>query len=318
MNKLITMMAVPLALALPVAAFAQDEDYPSRTIEIITPFGPGGSTDTAARLFAAHLSEHLPNPVDVVVVNRPGGSTTIGMNATRTAEPDGYTVALTSNSPVTIQPHFPDAGYDLDSFEPVIKLVDIPQILFVQDDAQWESFEDWLAWVRENPGEFTYATPGNGSISDLAMAVLNEAADIETRAIPYDSGGRAMAAMLGGNVDAVTTFQGNADPEQTRPLVNFSSERSTLLKETPTLQDAGIDAYKNAYSGIVAPKGVPEDRIQILHDAFKAALEDPEVVEALRAQSFEISYEGPEEYGQTMQEDFDRNGELLRRAGLIE
>lgn len=318
MNKLFSTIAVSIAVALPISAVAQDGEYPSRTIEIITPFGPGGSTDTAARLFASHVSEYLPNDVNVVVVNRPGGSTTIGMNATRTAEPDGYTVALTSNSPVTIQPHFPDAGYSLDSFTPIIKLVDIPQVLLVQKDAQWGSFDEWLSYVQDNPGEFTYSTPGNGSISDLAMAVLNEAAGVETRAIPYDSGGRAMTAMLGGNVGGVATFQGNADLEQTRPLINFSSERSSKHPDVPTLRDAGIDAFKNAFSGIVGPAGIPEDRVQILHDAFQQTLENPEVVEALKMQSFEIAYEGPEAYAETLREDFEQNGELLRRAGLIE
>ncbi|PQO22222.1 hypothetical protein C2I36_14230 [Rhodobacteraceae bacterium WD3A24] len=317
MKNIMYALTMPLAFALPGAVAAQD-DYPSRNIEIITPFGPGGSTDTAARLFASVLGDYLPNEVDVVVVNRPGGSTTVGMTATMNAEADGYTVALTSNSPVTIQPHFDTAEYSYDSFEPVIKLVDIPQVLLVQNDAPWADFEEWLDYVRENPGIFTYATPGNGSISDLAMAVLNEAADIETRAIPYNSGGRAMAAMLGGNVGGVATFQGNADPSLARPLVNFSETRSSRHPDVPVLSDVGINAHKNAFSGIVAPLGVPEERLEVLHDAFRQALEDPEVREALNNQAFEISYAGPEEYGELLRADFEQNGDLLRRANLID
>jgi len=127
-----------------------------------------------------------------------------------------------------------------------------------------------------------------------------------------------MAAMLGGNVGGVATFQGNADPSLARPLVNFSSTRSSKHPDVPILRDVGIDAHKNAFSGIVAPKGVAPERIQILHDAFKQALEDPEIQEALRKQSFEISYEGPEEYAETLKEDFEQNGRLLRRANLID
>lgn len=317
MKNIMYALTMPLAFALPGAVAAQD-DYPSRNIEIITPFGPGGSTDTAARLFASVLGDYLPNEVDVVVVNRPGGSTTVGMTATMNAEADGYTVALTSNSPVTIQPHFDTAEYSYDSFEPVIKLVDIPQVLLVQNDAPWADFEEWLDYVRENPGIFTYATPGNGSISDLAMAVLNKAADIETRAIPYNSGGRAMAAMLGGNVGGVATFQGNADLSLARPLVNFSETRSSRHPDVPVLSDVGINAHKNAFSGIVAPLGVPEERLEVLHDAFRQALEDPEVREALNNQAFEISYAGPEEYGELLRADFEQNGDLLRRANLID
>lgn len=310
-------IATFVALVAPAIGHAQD-DYPSRTIEIITPFAPGGSTDRSARLFASVLGKYLPNAVDVIVVNVPGGATTIGMMAAKNADPDGYTVALTSNSPVTIQPHFDTADYSYDSFETIIRLVDIPQVLLVQKGAPWETAEEWLEYVTENPGIFTYSTPGNGSISDLAMAVLNEGAEIETRAIPYDSGGRAMAAMLGGNVGGVATFQGNADPDLTRPLINFSQNRSSRHPDVPTLANVGVDSYKDAFIGIVAPLGVPEDRLDILHDAFKQALEDPEVRSILEGQAFELSYEGRADFAESLRVDFEQNGRLLRRANLID
>ncbi|WP_163851910.1 Bug family tripartite tricarboxylate transporter substrate binding protein [Pseudooceanicola aestuarii] len=318
MKRTFLALAGTALLGLSAANVALAADYPSRTIEMIVPFGPGGSTDTSARLFASVLGNYLPNSPDVVVVNKPGGATTIGMSAVQNADPDGYTIGLTSNSPVTIQPHFPTADYSYDSFEPVIKLVNIPQVLLVRKDAQWEDFDQWLAWVKDNPNEFVYSTPGNGSISDLSMAVLNESAGVQTRAIPYESGGKAMAAMLGGNVNAVATFQGNADESQTKVLVNFSSERSQKHPDVPTLRDAGVDAHKNAYIGIVAPKGTDAAIVQTLHDAFRKALEDPKVVEALGKQAFDISYGSSEDYARTIKDDFDQNGELLRRAGLIE
>lgn len=318
MKQNIFAIACATMLAMPLFGTAEAADYPSRTVEIIVPFGPGGSTDTSARLFASVLGKYLPNHADVVVVNKPGGATTIGMSAVKNADPDGYTIGLTSNSPITIQPHFEAADYSYDSFEPVIKLVNIPQVLLVRNDAQWQDFDQWLSWVREHPGEFIYATPGNGSISDLAMAVLNESGNIETRAIPYDSGGKAMAAMLGGNVNGVATFQGNADESQTRVLVNFSDERSQKHPDVPTLKDAGIDAYKNAYIGIVTPKGTDPEIMQALHDAFKKALDDPKVVDALQKQGFDISYQNSEDFAETIKTDFEQNGELLQRAGLIE
>jgi tripartite-type tricarboxylate transporter receptor subunit TctC len=316
MNKLLRLISVPVALGIS-ALGATAQEYPNRTIELITPFAPGGSTDTSARLFASVLSKYLPNSPNVVVVNRPGGSTTVGMTAIQNAEPDGYTIGLTSNSPVTIQPHFGGASYSYDSFTPIVRLVDIPQVLLVQKDAPWANFDEWLAHVRKNPGDFTYSTPGNGSISDLAMAVLNEAADLETRAIPYDSGGKAMSAMLGGNVGGVATFQGNADPSLARPLVNFSSKRSSKNPDVPTLRDAGIEAHKDAYIGIVGPKGLDPATVKTLEDAFKQALEDPAVKESLANQSFEVTYEGPEEFATTLKQDFEENERLLRRAGLI-
>ncbi len=317
MKRRIFTIAAAAALTVPLGAAAQS-GYPTRAIEIITPFAPGGSTDTTARLFASVLGKYLPNEVSVVVVNRPGGATTVGMNAIKNSAPDGYTIGLTSNSPITIQPHFDGAGYSYDDFEPIIRLVDIPQVLLVKADAPWADFDEWLDYVRANPGIFTYSTPGNGSISDLAMAVLNEGAGIETRAIPYESGGRAMAAMLGGSVGGVATFQGNADPALARPLVNFSSQRSSRHPDVPIMRDKGIDAFKDAFIGMVAPKGTAPEIIEILHDAFRQALEDPAIREPLLNQSFEITYEDSETFGRSIAEDFELNGHLLRRANLID
>tara|TARA_R110000751_G_scaffold21133_2_gene61088 strand:- start:7467 stop:8426 length:960 start_codon:yes stop_codon:yes gene_type:complete len=317
-NYIYTVIPV-IALSISGVSHAEvPSDYPSRNIEIIVPFGPGGSTDTSARLFANSLSQHLPNNPNVIVVNKPGGATTIGINALVNAEPDGYTLALTSNSPITIQPHFETTEYSYDSFTPIIKLVNIPQVLLVRKEAPWDTFEEWLSYVVDNPNVLTYSTPGNGSISDLAMAVLNEAADVSTRAIPYDSGGKAMAAMLGGNVDAVATFQGNADSSQTKALVNFSSERSSKHGDIPTLRDAGVQAEKNAYIGIIAPKGMDPEIASLLHDAFRQTLEDSSIREALLNQSFDISYASSEDYANIIQEDYNVNGSLLRNAGLIE
>lgn len=317
MRKMLALVVPAIALSLASPLAAQDT-YPTRTIEMIVPFGPGGSTDTSARLFASVLGKYLPNNPDVVVVNKPGGATTIGMSAVKNSDSDGYTIGLTSNSPITIQPHFKTADYSWDSFEPVIKLVNIPQVLLVKADAPWNTIEEWLDYVRRNPGAFTYATPGNGSISDLSMAVLNEMANIETRAIPYNSGGKAMAAMLGGNVGGVATFQGNADKTLTKVLVNFSSERSAKHPDVPTLKDAGIDANKNAYIGIVTPKGVDPEIIKTLHDAFKKSLEDPAVVSSLAKQAFDISYANSEDFRKIIKADYDVNGDLLRRANLVE
>jgi tripartite-type tricarboxylate transporter receptor subunit TctC len=313
-----TSVAAMLAVtALAPAVMAQD-NYPSRDIEIVTPFGPGGSTDTAARLFAAKLGQHLPNNPDVVVVNKPGGATTIGMTYVAQAEPDGYTISLTSNSPLTIQPIMGRAQYTIDSFTPIIQLVGIPQMLMVQADAPWKTYDEWSAWVEANPGKFTYATPGNGTIGDIAMAVLGEETGLQMRPIPYESGGKAQTAMLGGNVDGVVTFQGNVDPAQVNMLLNFSPTRSDQFPDIPTMEEMGYTSRGNAYIGIVGPAGMDPAHVRILHDAFKAVLEDPEIRERLFDQFYQIAYEDGATYGNRLREDSDGNEAVLRRGGMIQ
>ncbi|QQK77793.1 tripartite tricarboxylate transporter substrate binding protein [Salicibibacter cibarius] len=295
-----------------------EDDYPSDTIEIITPFAPGGSTDTAARIFESHLSENLPNNQNVIVDNRPGGQTTVGMTAIQNAEPDGYTIGFASNSPITTQPHLSDTEYDYDSFEPIIQLVDIPQVLMANHDSELEDFDDLLEFMEENPGDFTYSTPGNGSISDIAMLSFLSEAELEAEAIPYESGGDAVTAALGGEVDAVSTFQGNVDADQVNTLVQFSEETSEMNEGVPTLEEGGIDTSTEAYIGIVAPEGVPQEIVDTLHDAFEQTLEDPEVQEQLLDLHYDISYGTGEEFGQNLEEDYFEHEELLREAGQIE
>src|SRR5699024_1388354 len=175
----------------------ENKDYPEKSIEMIVPFEAGGSTDTTARVLAEVASDYLPNNQDIAVVNKPGGSGAVGFNELYKADSDGYTIGFAPSGPLVSAPLISDTDYTHDSFQPVIQVSSQPQILVVGADAPWDNFDEWLSYVEENPGDFTYSHPGIGLNAHLAMEAVNDEIGIETEDIPYDGAAPARTALLG-------------------------------------------------------------------------------------------------------------------------
>src|SRR5690625_3069465 len=143
-------------------------DYPTQEIEWIIPFPPGGTTDTSARILAKEMSKHLPNEPEIVVVNKEGGNSTIGLTEVYNADPDGYTIGTTTAAPLLIEPLEGNTSYSYDDFQPVAQLIHLPQFFLVSADSPWTNFEEWLEYVKQNPGELKYALAGVGNPPHLA------------------------------------------------------------------------------------------------------------------------------------------------------
>lgn len=297
-------------------------DFPKKPIQLIVSFTAGGGPDTVARILAEGVKKHLPNGQSVVVVNKPGGAATIGLTEVFTAKPDGYTIGITPTAPISIQPHFGKTPYSHDSFQPIMRVISEPSVLYVKSDAPWKTYEDWVEYVKQNPGEFTYSTSGVGSNPHITMESINSALGIQTTAVPYDGGAQMMTALLGDHVQGTLVLPTTAKPHiesgAIRPLFNAGKTKIEEYTDTPMLKDdKGVDVASDITTGLVAPKGIPQDVLTILHDAFKKALEDPEVVEQIRKTGVEPSYGGPEEYQQDITESYNFNGEILKNIGLV-
>lgn len=294
-----------------------DADFPSKPIEVIVGFGPGGASDTIARTVANAASKYLPNDQSFVIKNVPGGAAIIGTSEVYNAEPDGYKIGFSPSGPLSVLPHLGDATYSHDSFETVIKLVSIPQMLHVQKDAPWNNFEEWAEYVRNNPGKFTFSTPGIGGEQHLAMEALNDALGVETVNVPYNSGGESSVALLGGEVDGSVVFPGTIGSDDVKILFSFSGSKEGY-DNVPTLLEEGVDVASNVYGGIIAPKGISDDRTRVIHDAFKKALEDEEVIGKLEELGYPITYGDAVSFQEEITNDANRAGELLKKLGLIE
>ena len=288
-------------------------DYPTREIEWVLPFNPGGTSDSSARAIASVVTKYLPNNPNVVIVHMPGANATLGVEAVYNAKPDGYTIGTTISGAMALHPQLGTTNYDPKELKPIIKYLTIPRFVMVRADSPWKTFDDWLDYVKNHPGKFKLADAGGGEdFASLAIRKLMDDAGIELNLIPYNGGGPATAALLGNHVDGLLSNPSNVDPEDVRILFTLAKDRSKIYTEVPTLNELGYDIYTNDFYGLLAPPDTPDQIIQILHDAFKQALEDPEAIDQLEKLGLEIDYESSEEFKNLLEEEYERAKILLK------
>ncbi|MCK0150869.1 tripartite tricarboxylate transporter substrate binding protein [Marivita sp. S6314] len=313
-----TLAATFAALSLTVGA-AVAQDFPTKPIELVVPYGAGGLTDAFARGVAQAAEEELGQKI--VVVNRPGGGATIGLTSVFAAEPDGYTVAFTTSSPLVIQPLYGKTAYKTTDFQPILRLYDIPVAINVQRDSELQGYEDWLEWVKANPGEFTYGTSGGtGSGGHIATEQLGKVLDVDIRHIPFEGSAALAAAVMGGQIKGSNQLPNIHRDGEIRPLFFMSPSRPTdaVYDSVPTVAELGIDAEVVFFSGIIAHKDVPADRISILNDAFRAAMDAPNVQELFERDQIMPDPAGPEAFAEIIAAASKSNETTMREIGLIE
>lgn len=255
-----------------------------RTGDFVVPYNPGGSTDPVGREYVAALESLLGQ--SWAVENVAGGGASIGTAQILAGEADGSSLGLSSNSAMMFQPLVnPDVPYGgLEDMNVVVKLVDLPAILAVRDDAPWESIEEFLDEARDNPGTLTVATSGNLTQPDQNILVLNDLADIELRNVPFSGGGgEALTAVLAGQADATMGYgpsmQGQIDAGEIRPLATVSPESYHLLPDLPTFTSLGYDVTTPAWYGIIAPVDMDGDLLECIRDLSMDAISTPEFEE---------------------------------------
>src|SRR5699024_4655122 len=216
-------------------------DYPEKTIKLIVPYPPGGGTDTVARAIEDSVNDYIPNDQQVVVENVEGGTGTVGNTQVYNAEDDGYTIGLVTIETLSVQPHLGNTEYTYDSFQPIARLTSEPQIFAVRDDAPWDTFEEWEEYVEDNPGEFTYATPGPGSAGHIAMEAIASDENLEVQDLPQEGGGPAKTSVIGEETDGLiltyTELKSEIDEEELKILANVGETKTEPLEDVPTLEE---------------------------------------------------------------------------------
>lgn len=301
----------------PQSAQQPSASFPAKDITLIVPYAPGGSTDNFARVIAAEVSNNLPNNVQIIVENREGGSSAVGLTHLYNAEPDGYTVAIVLETGVAILPHTTELQYEWDKFTFLLSLAAVPNIMYVKADAPWANMEEWVEDVKNNPGTFKYAIAGVGTVAHLIMEEIGYKLGLEMVAVPYDSGGRNMQALYSGEVDGAIGAPPHLDPAVNRILFDTAPERDKLL-DAPVLSEVlGPGIGHKSWMGLIAPPGLPDDIAQILHDAFRKTLEDPAMIEKLNQMGTPPLYAGPEQFKEMIQERNEINPEILKNIGML-
>lgn len=290
---------------------AGGEDYPSEDIRLIVQAQAGGTSDLVARTAAGIAEEELGT--SIVVENRPGASGSIAMQYVAAQPPDGYTLAFL---PVEVS-MLEYLGYPVrpDNFAMVSQTNSVPATLTVRADSPYETFEDFIAAAEERPGELTVGNSGPGSIWDAARGAIQQETGFETSGVPFDGGAPAVAALVGGDIDAVSVAVGevlpNVESGELRVLAVLDEERSPQLSDVPTARELGYDLQILAWGGIGAPADTPEEVVNTLAGAFETVVASEEFRQTLESSGNQPVYKGPEEFTEYARSQSDQFSEII-------
>jgi tripartite-type tricarboxylate transporter receptor subunit TctC len=265
MRRMLAAAVVGLALTGPVAA----QSYPSKPIHLLIPYAPGGIADIAARIVGAKLTEAWGQ--QVVVENRPGGNGFIAMTAGAKAAPDGYTLVMATVGDVSVNPSlFNDMPYKWEDFAPIATISDAPMVLATNAGTPYKSVADVLAAAKAQPGRISYATPGNGSVNQIAMEWLALNTATQYQHIPYKGGAPAAAALAAGDIPIGVLASSSVAPQvkagRLRVIAVTGAQPSKFNPEWPTLQSQGVkDVDLSNWTLLIAPKGTPKEIVDKLN-----------------------------------------------------
>ncbi|ODT31042.1 MAG: LacI family transcriptional regulator [Hydrogenophaga sp. SCN 70-13] len=313
MKKLLCALGATMTLTTAMA-------WPDKTVTIVVPFPPGGSTDMIARTLQPKLQEKFGGTF--VIDNKPGATGTIGATLVTRAAPDGHTLFVSSLGPYVIAPHLTKVTYDATKdFDYITVAVQAPNVLVVPAASPHKSMADVIAYQKANPGKMTFASSGNGSSDHLTAELYWQQTGTSGVHVPYKGGGPVMTDLLGNQVDSSFMNINTAMPQiragKLRALSITSAQRSSLLPDVPTLDELGIkDANVYSWQAVAAPKGIPADLKAKLQAAIKDALNDPAIKPKLLEVGFEIVANTPEEFTKFQAAEFARWKKLIESRNI--
>lgn len=312
-------------VALLAGAAAAAETYPTRPVQVIVPFPPGGVADLVGRPLAAALEKELKQPV--VIVNKTGAGGAVGMQAQAVAKPDGYTLMVALSS-ISVMPEVDvlfgrPQVYKLSDFAPIALLSADPTVLVVSSKAPWKTVADFVADAKKRPGEIKYASSGVYGTMHVAMEMFAHEAGIKLRHIPTGGGGPALTALLGGHVEAISGGPNVSIPHikagTLKVLAGWGDQRIPALPDVPTLKEAG---YKNVefyiWSGFFAPAATPEPIIKVLREATAKAVQTSDFKSAMEKMATPIAYLDAPEFKKFWDKDADRLVKAVRNIGKVQ
>ena len=300
------------------------DSYPSRPIQIIVPFPPGGVADLVARPLASSLEKTLKQPV--VVVNKTGAGGAVGMQSAAIAKPDGYTLMVALSS-ISVMPEV-DAlfgrprTYKLEDFAPIALLTSDPTIFVIKKEAPWKSIAEFVADAKKRPNEIKYSSSGVYGTMHVAMELFTQAAGIQLRHIPTGGGGPALTALLGGHVDCLSGGPNVSIPHiragTLRVLACWGDKRLAALPDVPTLKELGYDVEFYIWSGFFAPRATSPAAMKVLREATRHAANSAEFKSAMEKMETPIYYLDADDFQKFWDRDAKRLIEGVRKIGKIQ
>jgi tripartite-type tricarboxylate transporter receptor subunit TctC len=312
--------------ALVLAAIpAQAQDYPSRAITFIVPQNPGGTTDTLGRIFATVMAKDLGQ--EIVVENRTGAGSTVGMQIVADSEPDGYTIGVSSQSALAISPlAIPNVAYDpINDFTAVYNFASVPMGVVVNAELGPKTLQELIEYAKAHSGQVNFSSGGTGTGSHFAGAMFVSLAGIakDVVHIPYEGGGQASVAAASGEVQFYVgpiagNMMGVIDGKKVIALAVSGAKRVPALPDVPTFAEAGLPDYTMvSWYGLVAPAGTPKEAIERLNAAANAAAKTPEAVAALSAEGVEPIENTPDDFAAQIAKDVAASKKLVDEGVVV-
>lgn len=303
---------------------AAQNAWPTRSITMIVPFPPGGLADLVARPVAEAMSRELGQPV--VIENKAGAGGGIGMSQVAKAKPDGYTVLMALSSLTVI----PEADavlarapmFALADLRPIARYTADPTVLAVRADAPWKTAQQFVDDVKKRPGVLNYGSSGNYGTMHVPMEILAQNAGMKMTHVPFTGAGPAVVALLGGQIDAVSTGPATVLQQvkagKLRVLAHWGNGQLGSLPDVPSLKSAGYNAEYAQWSGLFIPKDTPEPVAQRLRAAAKAAAQDAKVKDVILNAGSPVLYLDAPEFEKYVQADAARMAVVVKRIGKVE
>ena len=303
-----------------ITPYAQAQDYPNKPIKVVIPFAPGGPSDIVGRILLQQMSENLNKPI--IIENKPGAGSNIGIQQVARSAPDGYTLLLVSSTFVINPSLYPNPGFDaIKDFSAISLPVSSPNVLVVNPSFPAKDMKEFFAVIKAAPGKYDYASPGGGTGPHLSAELLKLKMNLDITHIPYNGGGPALQAVLGNQVPIGLSALPPAVPQIkagiVRALAVTSTTRSPSIPDVPTLKESGVSDFEgDTLQFIVAPAGTPATIIQKLNQEIAKALENPEVKNKLIGMGYLTYSYTPEQTSQKIKLEVDKWAKVIQSRNI--
>ena len=319
----VAMWMAAVGFCAPLAAQTQPA-FPNKSITMVVPFPPGGVADIVARPVAEAMARELGQPV--VIENKPGAGGGIGMGMVAKAKPDGYTVLMALSS-LSVIPEADTlvgrpAMYAHTDLRPIARYTADPTVLAVRADAPWKTAKEFVEDARRRPKAINYGSSGNYGTMHVPMEILAQTSAIALTHVPFTGAGPAVLALLGGQIEAVSTGPStvlqHVKAGKIRVLGHWGTGKLESMPDVPSLKDQGFNAEYAQWSGLFVPSGTPEAVVQRLRAAARMAAQDTKAREVIHNAGSPVQFLDSADFEKYVQADIKRMSDVVRRMGKLE
>ncbi|MFB1063601.1 tripartite tricarboxylate transporter substrate binding protein [Natrinema sp. H-ect4] len=293
----------------------EDEEWPSRPVEIVSPWAAGGGADRTSRAVADAAENHTE--VSWNVSNQTGGSGSVGMNAAANSEPNGQTIGCTAPE-IALFEHLGIAELSPDDITPIMQYTEMPAALVVNKDAEYSTLDEWISYGESN--ELQMANSGNGSSWHMAAAGIADEAGVQVEHVSYDGAAPAMTAVANGEADCTAAGAAEVAPQvqdgNLQALGVAFEEQVDALPDTPTLQEQGLDIQIGSWLGHFAPAGIDDETKSAIVDVYESVYEDDQFAEFMNNNDFMRVQRGPDEFSSFLDEQYEYYGNLVEELDI--